>query len=149
MCTALKGINVILSFVIDHRKHFLSTLVMLITGQSVRAGATDAHIMFTILDLLSGWLSNFSSNELTNKELLVILQRIAQVDRLNAIPSSLRATWDARFLSMLYTAITTHTDSGFGVEVFERVERTFCPGLQSKDSRFRKKVTWWICTTLS
>ncbi len=63
----------------DHRKHFLSTLVMLITGQSVRAGTTDPSILHLILTMLRKWLLDPSSAHLTSKELLVIIQRIAQV----------------------------------------------------------------------
>lgn len=64
----------------DHRKHFLSTLVMLITGQSVRAGTTDPSILHLILTMLRKWLLDPGSAHLTAKELLVIIQRIAQVD---------------------------------------------------------------------
>ena len=65
----------------DHRKHFLSTLVMLITGQSVRAGQTDPAIMFTVLNMLRAWLlePRTGAPVLTAKELLVIMQRVAQV----------------------------------------------------------------------
>jgi len=63
----------------DHRKHFLSTLVMLITGQSVRAGTTDPSILHLILTMLRKWLLDPNSAHLTAKELLVIIQRIAQV----------------------------------------------------------------------
>ena len=63
----------------DHRKHFLSTLVMLITGQSVRAGTTDPSILHLILTMLRKWLLDPSSAHLSAKELLVIIQRIAQV----------------------------------------------------------------------
>ena len=124
----------------DHRKHFLSTLVMLITGQSVRSGSTDSKILFTILRLLSQWLSDPSQSHLTFKELLVILQRVAQMDRLHAIPVHAKAKWDKAFLSMLYFAITRHSDKEFSTEVFNRVERTFCCGLQSRDYANRKKV---------
>lgn len=65
----------------DHRKHFLSTLVMLITGQSVRAGTTDPSILHLILTMLRKWLLDPNSAHLTAKELLVIIQRIAQVRR--------------------------------------------------------------------
>ena len=63
----------------EHRKHFLSTLVMLITGQSVRAGTTDPSILHLILTMLRKWLLDSGSAHLTAKELLVIIQRIAQV----------------------------------------------------------------------
>jgi len=63
----------------DHRKHFLSTLVMLITGQSVRAGTTDPSILHLILTMLRKWLLDPASAHLSAKELLVIIQRIAQV----------------------------------------------------------------------
>ena len=47
--------------------------------QSVRQGATDPAIMFTILDMLRGWVLGGAALHLTPKELLVIVQRIAQV----------------------------------------------------------------------
>ena len=91
----------------EHRKMFLSTLVMLITGQSVRQGQTDAAILFTVKNLMQGWLLAPKPTHLTHKELLVLLQRLAQVDRLHAIPLPLKASWDAQFLDLLYTVITT------------------------------------------
>jgi hypothetical protein len=86
---------------------FLSTLVMLITGQSVRQGQTDAAILFTVKNLMRGWLLAPKPTHLTHKELLVLLQRLAQVDRLHAIPAPLKASWDAQFLDLLYAVITT------------------------------------------
>ena len=179
----------------DHRKHFLSTLVMLITGQSVRAGTTDPAILHLILTMLRKWLLDPGSAHLTAKELLVIIQRIAQVggqpawlpaclpwfapavghahshthassglppeieekdaprpthlhpstaclqlDRMHAIPFSLKPLWDKDFLALLYDTITQKTEDEFGGEVFNRVERTFCCGLQSADPAVRKKV---------
>lgn len=52
---------------------------MLITGQSVRAGTTDPSILHLILTMLRKWLLDPASAHLTAKELLVIIQRIAQV----------------------------------------------------------------------
>lgn len=52
---------------------------MLITGQSVRAGTTDPSILHLILTMLRKWLLDPTSAHLTAKELLVIIQRIAQV----------------------------------------------------------------------
>ena len=91
----------------EHRKLFLSTLVMLITGQSVRQGQTDAGIIFAILNLMRGWLLAPKQTFLTYKELLVLLQRLAQIDRLHAIPMSLKQAWDENFLDLLHTVITT------------------------------------------
>ncbi|KAL4439666.1 hypothetical protein ABPG75_002667 [Micractinium tetrahymenae] len=123
----------------DHRKHFLSTLVMLITGQSVRAGTTDPSILHLILTMLRKWLLDPSSAHLTAKELLVIIQRIAQLDRMHAIPVGLKPVWDKDFLALLYDTITQKPEDEFGNEVFNRVERTFCCGLQSGDPAVRKK----------
>ena len=158
----------------DHRKHFLSALVMLITGQSVRAGTTDPSILHLILTMLRKWLLDPKCAHLTAKELLVIIQRIAQVkhrglccwrvacvsatkrvrrsrppapanpvlqlDRMHAIPLGLKPVWDKDFLALLYDTITRKTDDDFGSEVFNRVERTFCCGLQSEDPAVRQKV---------
>lgn len=44
---------------------------------------------------------------LTSKELLVLLQRLAQVDRVQGIPTNLRKTWETGFLDLLYDVITT------------------------------------------
>lgn len=52
---------------------------MLITGQSVRAGTTDPSILHLILTMLRKWLLDPASAHLSAKELLVIIQRIAQV----------------------------------------------------------------------
>ena len=123
----------------EHRKLFLSTLVMLITGQSVRQGQTDAAILFTVKNLMQGWLLSPKQTHLTHKELLVLLQRLAQVDRLHAIPMSLKASWDKQFLDLLYTVITTKKEDNFGEDVFMRVERTFCCGLHSSDPFTRQK----------
>lgn len=43
---------------------------------------------------------------LNARELCVVLQRIAQLERLNAIPPPLKPTWDDTFLSLTYTIIT-------------------------------------------
>jgi transformation/transcription domain-associated protein len=123
----------------DHRKHFLSTLVMLITGQSVRSGTTDPSILHLILTLLRTWLLDPTCAHLTAKELLVIIQRIAQLDRMHAIPIGLKPVWDRDFLALLYDTITRKSDDDFGTEVFNRVERTFCCGLQSTDPAIRQK----------
>jgi transformation/transcription domain-associated protein len=123
----------------DHRKHFLSTLVMLITGQSVRAGTTDPSILHLILTMLRKWLLDPGSAHLSAKELLVIIQRIAQLDRMHAIPLGLKPVWDKDFLELLYDTITQQAAEQFGNEVFNRVERTFCCGLQSSDPAVRNK----------
>jgi hypothetical protein len=123
----------------EHRKLFLSTLVMLITGQSVRQGQTDAAILFNVLNLMRGWLLAPKQTHLTHKELLVLLQRLAQVDRLHAVPLPLKASWDSQFLDLLYTVITTKKEENFGEDVFLRVERTFCCGLHSSDPTIRQK----------
>ena len=142
---------------VEHRKHFLSTLVMLITGQSVRSNTTDPSIMFSVLELFCGWVSAGGA-PLTTKELLVIMQRIAQVcqqhgspsmmltltmlqvDRLQVIPAKLKPLWDFKFLSMVYSIIADSPDKEFALDVFNRVERTFCCGLQTANARLRRKV---------
>jgi transformation/transcription domain-associated protein len=123
----------------EHRRVFLSTLIVLITGPAVRHAQTDPCILFAFLNLLRGWLLVPKQAHLTNKELLVLLQRVAQVDRLQAIPAALKPAWDAQFLDLLYTVITTKKEDDFGKEVFLRVERTFCCGLQSSDPAVRQK----------
>ena len=90
----------------DHRRLFLSTLVLLITGPSVRSGQTDASILFAILELMRKWLLDPVHSHLTSKELLVLLQRIAQLERLHAIPPALKPAWDKIFLEVLYMVIT-------------------------------------------
>lgn len=169
-CFAAVAVPSALTLSADHRKHFLSTLVMLITGQSVRSGTTDPSILHLILTLLRTWLLDPSCAHLTAKELLVIIQRIAQVlafnhsvacvgqlpltsvscqscvdcflqlDRMHAIPLGLKPVWDRDFLALLYDTITRKSDDDFGAEVFNRVERTFCCGLQSTDPAIRQKV---------
>ncbi|KAL6768445.1 hypothetical protein ACKKBF_B39155 [Auxenochlorella protothecoides x Auxenochlorella symbiontica] len=134
----------------DYRKHFLSTLVMLITGPSVRNGQTAACIIFAVVNLMEGWLLPPPTTgpgsaeprpqpQLTSKEPLVFLQRLAQMDRLHAIPASLKSKWDKKFLDLLYTVITDKKDTSFGLELFVRVERTFCCGLQASDPETREK----------
>jgi hypothetical protein len=59
---------------------------------------------------------------------------------MHAIPFSLKPLWDKDFLALLYDTITQKTEDEFGSEVFNRVERTFCCGLQSADPAVRKKV---------
>lgn len=79
-------------------------------GQSVRQGQTDPAIMFTVMELMRGWILTPKEKQqahLTFKELLVLLQRLAQVERLHAIPPGLKASWDTKFLDLLYTVITT------------------------------------------
>ncbi|KAL4854024.1 Transcription-associated protein 1 [Chlorella vulgaris] len=140
MCNSLNvAVPSALTLSADHRKHFLSTLVMLITGQSVRAGTTDPSILHLILTMLRKWLLDPTSAHLTAKELLVIIQRIAQLDRMHAIPPGLKPLWDKDFLALLYDTITLKTEDEFGSEVFNRVERTFCCGLQSADPEVRQK----------
>eukprot|EP00887_Chlorella_sp_A99_P004017 scaffold11.g4017.t1 len=169
----------------EHRRHFLSTLVMLITGQSVRQGQTDPAIMLTVLHMLRTWLLGeppagapgvpggapggapgapgaaaprgpgaSGAAMLTSKELLVIMQRVAQVDRMQVIPPALKPRWDSLFLDLLYRAITQPQQHVGGAElaaeVFTRVERTFCCGLQSSDPATRQKDwdfishTFWL-----
>jgi len=91
----------------DHRKMFLSTVVELMAGNPVRQGQTHSGILFSVMHLLRSWLLSEGQNYLNPKESLVLLQRLAQVDRLHAIPSSLRQIWDKDFLGFLYTLITT------------------------------------------
>jgi len=96
----------------------------------------------------------------------VLLQRLAQIDRLHAVPLTLKPAWDEKFLDVLYAVITTKKvrppllaccsfcglcsnkilssvfrlqEENFGEEVFVRVERTFCSGLQSSDPDTRQK----------
>lgn len=124
----------------EHRRLFLSTLIVLITGQAVRQRQTDPCILFAILKLLHGWLLVPEQQaHLTPKELLVLLQRVAQVDRFEAIHTSLKTRWDAEFLDLLYIVITSKKGDNFGNDVFNRVERTFCCGLQSSDPKYRRK----------
>lgn len=59
---------------------------------------------------------------------------------MHAIPVGLKPLWDKDFLALLYDTITRKTEDEFGNEVFNRVERTFCCGLQSGDADVRKKV---------
>lgn len=60
---------------------------------------------------------------------------------MHAIPVGLKPLWDKDFLALLYDTITLKgEDDEFGNEVFNRVERTFCCGLQSADPAIRKKV---------
>lgn len=63
-----------------------------------------------------------------------------QLDRMHAIPVGLKPVWDKDFLELLYDTITQKKAEQFGNEVFNRVERTFCCGLQSSDPAVRKKV---------
>lgn len=63
-----------------------------------------------------------------------------QLDRMHAIPVGLKPVWDRDFLALLYDTITLKTQDEFGNEVFNRVERTFCCGLQSADPAVRKKA---------
>jgi hypothetical protein len=65
-----------------------------------------------------------------------------QLDRMHAIPPGLKPLWDKEFLALLYDTITLKTEDEFGSEVFNRVERTFCCGLQSADPEVRQKVQW-------
>ena len=65
---------------------------------------------------------------------------VLQLDRMHAIPVALKPVWDRDFLALLYDTITRKTQDEFGNEVFNRVERTFCCGLQSSDPEVRKKV---------
>lgn len=59
---------------------------------------------------------------------------------MHAIPVGLKHLWDKDFLALLYDTITQKAEDDFGNEVFNRVERTFCCGLQSADAAVRKKV---------
>ena len=124
---------------LDHRKLFLSTVVELMAGNPVRQGQTHSGILFSVMRLLRDWLLDDSVDYLNPKESLVLLQRLAQVDRLHAIPSVLRKVWDKDFLDFLYTLITTKTENGFGDDVFTKVERPFCCGLQNQDPAVRAK----------
>ena len=117
----------------EHRKLFLSTVVELMAGNPVRQGQTHYGILFSVMHLLKGWLLDDAKDYLNHKESLVLLQRLAQVDRLHAIPVSLRKVWDRDFLGFLYTLITTKKENGFGDDVFTKVERPFCCGLQNAD----------------
>ena len=121
----------------EHRKLFLSTVVELMAGNPVRQGQTHSGILFSVMHLLKGWLLDDGKDYLNPKESLVLLQRLAQVDRLHAIPASLRQVWDREFLGFLYTLITTKTENGFGDDVFTKVERPFCCGLQNADPAVR------------
>ena len=123
----------------DHRKLFLSTVVELMAGNPVRHGQTHSGILFSVMRLLREWLLDDSVDYLNPKESLVLLQRLAQVDRLHAIPTVLRQVWDKDFLDFLYTLITTKTENNFGDDVFTKVERPFCCGLQNPDPDVRAK----------
>lgn len=82
-----------------------------IAGIPVRNCQTDASIFFMIMELMRKWLlppdATRTQGLLTPKELLVLLQRLAQVDRVQGIPTSLRKTWESGFLDLLYDVITT------------------------------------------
>jgi len=83
-----------------------------IAGIPVRNCQTDASIFFMIMELMRKWLlppdvTRTQQGLLTPKELLVLLQRLAQVDRVQGIPTSLRKTWESGFLDLLYDVITT------------------------------------------
>lgn len=123
----------------EHRKLFLSTVVELMAGNPVRQGQTHSGILFSVMHLLRDWLLDNTKDYLNPKESLVLLQRLAQVDRLHAIPGSLRQVWDRDFLGFLYTLITEKSENGFGDDVFTKVERPFCCGLQNSDPVVRGK----------
>jgi transformation/transcription domain-associated protein len=123
----------------DHRKLFLSTVVELMAGNPVRQGQTHSGILFSVMRLLRDWLLDDSVDYLNSKESLVLLQRLAQVDRLHAIPTVLRKVWDKDFLDFLYTLITTDPGGEFANDVFTKVERPFCCGLQNPDPAVRAK----------
>ena len=74
---------------------------------------------------------------------------LLQLDRMHAIPFGLKPVWDKDFLALLYDTITQKAEDDFGNEVFNRVERTFCCGLQSADPAIRKQVRIHFCPNRS
>ena len=91
---------------------FTLSLIYCTAGISVRNCQTDASIFFMIMELMRKWLlppdvTGSQQGLLTSKELLVLLQRLAQVDRVQGIPTNLRKTWETGFLDLLYDVITT------------------------------------------
>ncbi|KDD72699.1 hypothetical protein H632_c3004p0, partial [Helicosporidium sp. ATCC 50920] len=76
---------------------------------------------------------------LSPKELLVMLQRLGHVDRLHVFPAPVKARWERRFLALLFAVLARAADGAWADDVFLRVERTFCCGLQSRSPEVRRR----------
>ncbi len=93
---------------------------------------------------MKGWLSGPDpcACGLTAKEAVLFLQRLAQLDRVGAIPSALKSAWDTTLLDLLYALCTCVPGNPqceqLKVDAYDKVERVFCLGLSSRDPATRK-----------
>ncbi|KAL2624095.1 hypothetical protein R1flu_008340 [Riccia fluitans] len=109
---------------------------------------TDASLLLTILDIIKDWVENdfkgFGTGTnvgvLTNKDVIMFLQRLAQVDRQSMSAPALEE-WEGKFLKLLHRLCSDANKYSLTVrqEIFQKVERQYMLGLRAKEPEMRHK----------
>ncbi|KAK9813301.1 hypothetical protein WJX72_012102 [[Myrmecia] bisecta] len=130
----------------EHKNLFLRTLVLLITGNSARH--VDAAILMEILLTVRNWLLDKDNPvaTLTEKEAVLFLQRLAQLERTGATEGPIKEVWEDTFLDMIHTLVTSPTPppgmaggEGLARDALDKVERMFLLGLRAAKPAMRAK----------
>jgi len=124
----------------DHKKLFLHTLVVLITG----AKATSPAVLMEILMIVRKWLlePDTATGCLSVKEAVLFLQRLAQLERSGATQGAIKTEWETNFLSLMHKLCTTNLGpegEALRRDTFAKVERVFLMGLRACDPSMRHK----------
>ncbi|GLJ07095.1 hypothetical protein SUGI_0058030 [Cryptomeria japonica] len=122
-------------------------LTMQILQAILSEKGTDASVLLAILDIIKDWIENdFRSstsgtpNAVHNKDIIMYLQKLSQVDRQNLSPAFVEE-WDGKYLNLLYRLCSDSTKYPLPLrqEVFQKVERQYMLGLRAKDPEMRQK----------
>eukprot|EP00252_Welwitschia_mirabilis_P021819 TRINITY_DN5712_c0_g1_i1.p1 TRINITY_DN5712_c0_g1~~TRINITY_DN5712_c0_g1_i1.p1 ORF type:complete len:3567 (+),score=681.06 TRINITY_DN5712_c0_g1_i1:1467-10703(+) len=118
-------------------------------GQTLQSEGTDGSVLLTVLDMIKDWIENDvrssnsgTSNPFVNKDIMLYLQKLSQVDRQNPnLNGQFFEDWDRKYLQLLYHLCSDSSKYPLSVrqEVFQKVERQYMLGLRAKDPEMRQK----------
>ncbi|EPS61409.1 hypothetical protein M569_13388, partial [Genlisea aurea] len=112
--------------------------------------SSEPSVLLCILDLIRGWVEDdigksgtsaaSSSVFVTPKEVVSLLQKLSQVDKVN-FSSNFVEEWDRKYLELLYglCAESNKYPVSLRQEVFQKVERQYLLGLRAKHPEMRNK----------
>ncbi|KAL3681984.1 hypothetical protein R1sor_000006 [Riccia sorocarpa] len=125
----------------DCKKLFTQQLQTLLCEKS-----TDASVLLTILDIIKDWIENefkgpgtgSNTGAFTSKDVVMFLQRLAQVDR-QSMSAPVLEEWEGKYLKLLHRLCSDSNKYSLTCrqEIFQKVERQFMLGLRAKDPDVR------------
>lgn len=130
----------------DRKKLYVHTMVLLISDNNRSAHHVHPAILLELLDAVRFWIDREEpeAGELSVKEVVGSLQRLASLDRNQCIHESILPQWEANFLGLLHRVCTTPEGSSpdaalLCADTFSKVERVFLCGLKARDEQMRLK----------